>query len=121
MTASQATWRRATVIRPAAQTLKAAPIRNTKARSCAAGTGAPRHSVSHAPVASQHKQHMKLEIQELEERVAPSQPPGLLGYEGQPGNQGGDAHHGNDNGNNNNNGTPNGLLGYEGQPGNQGG
>ena len=38
------------------------------------------------------------------------QPPGLLGYEGQPGNQGG-----------HNNGTPNGLLGYEGQPGNQGG
>jgi hypothetical protein len=41
------------------------------------------------------------------------QPPGLLGYEGQPGNQGGH--------NNNNNGTPNGLKGYEGQPGNQGG
>ena len=40
------------------------------------------------------------------------QPPGLLGYEGQPGNQGGQ---------NSNNGTPNGLLGYEGQPGNQGG
>ena len=31
------------------------------------------------------------------------QPPGQLGYEGQPGNQG------------------NGLSGYEGQPGNQGG
>jgi hypothetical protein len=61
---------------------------------------------------------MKLQIQELEERVAPSQPAGLLGYEGQPGNQGGDAHHGNDGGSN---GTPNGLLGYEGQPGNQGG
>ena len=43
------------------------------------------------------------------------QPPGLLGYEGQPGNQGGH------NNNNNNNGTPNGLKGYEGQPGNQGG
>jgi hypothetical protein len=42
------------------------------------------------------------------------QPPGLLGYEGQPGNQGG-------HNNNNNNGTPNGLKGYEGQPGNQGG
>jgi hypothetical protein len=38
-----------------------------------------------------------------------AQPPGLLGYEGQPGNQGG---HG---------GQPPGLLGYEGQPGNQGG
>jgi hypothetical protein len=38
------------------------------------------------------------------------QPPGLLGYEGQPGNQG-----------DQNNGTPNGLRGYEGQPGNQGG
>jgi hypothetical protein len=35
--------------------------------------------------------------------VHASQPPGQLGYEGQPGNQG------------------NGLLGYEGQPGNQGG
>ena len=40
-------------------------------------------------------------------------PPGLKGYEGQPGNQGGH--------NNNNNGTSNGLKGYEGQPGNQGG
>ncbi len=36
-----------------------------------------------------------------------AQPPGLLGYEGQPGNQGG--------------GGAQGLLGYEGQPGNQGG
>ena len=36
-----------------------------------------------------------------------SQPPGQLGYEGQPGNQGGPH-------------AP-GLLGYEGQPGNQGG
>ena len=35
------------------------------------------------------------------------QPPGQLGYEGQPGNQGGG-------------GAP-GLRGYEGQPGNQGG
>jgi hypothetical protein len=34
-------------------------------------------------------------------------PPGLLGYEGQPGNQGDQV-------------SP-GLLGYEGQPGNQGG
>ena len=37
-----------------------------------------------------------------------SQPPGQLGYEGQPGNQGGGQN------------AP-GLLGYEGQPGNQGG
>jgi hypothetical protein len=37
------------------------------------------------------------------------QPPGQLGYEGQPGNQGGGGNNGN------------GLLGYEGQPGNQGG
>jgi hypothetical protein len=40
------------------------------------------------------------------------QPPGQLGYEGQPGNQGGAS------------GQPGpapGLLGYEGQPGNQGG
>jgi hypothetical protein len=55
---------------------------------------------------------IRLEIDELEERIAPSQPPGLLGYEGQPGNQGN--HYGN-------NGQPPGLLGYEGQPGNQGG
>jgi len=48
---------------------------------------------------------VRLEIEELEERIAPSQPPGLLGYEGQPGNQGGG----------------DGLAGYEGQPGNQGG
>ena len=40
--------------------------------------------------------------------VLASQPPGQLGYEGQPGNQGGGGH------------AP-GLLGYEGQPGNQGG
>jgi hypothetical protein len=33
-----------------------------------------------------------LEIETLEERIAPSQPPGLLGYEGQPGNQGGAVH-----------------------------
>ena len=44
-----------------------------------------------------------LEIEELEERIAPSQANGSLGYEGQPGNQG------------------NGTRGYEGQPGNQGG
>ena len=60
----------------------------------------------------QIKPEIRLEIDELEERIAPSQPPGLLGYEGQPGNQGGG---------NGNNGQPNGLLGYEGQPGNQGG
>jgi hypothetical protein len=55
---------------------------------------------------------IRLEIDELEERIAPSQPPGLLGYEGFPGNQGGaHGHHG----------QPPGLLGYEGQPGNQGG
>jgi hypothetical protein len=36
---------------------------------------------------------MQLEIEELEERIAPSQPLGLLGYEGQPGNQGGPTHH----------------------------
>jgi hypothetical protein len=39
-----------------------------------------------------------------------SQPPGQLGYEGQPGNQGGAS------------GQPaSGQQGYEGQPGNQGG
>lgn len=61
-----------------------------------------KRDVSHAPT---------LRIVKLEERIAPSVAPGLLGYEGQPGNQGG---HGG-------NGTPNGLKGYEGQPGNQGG
>jgi hypothetical protein len=44
----------------------------------------------------------RFQIEQLEERVAPTAN-GQLGYEGQPGNQG------------------NGLLGYEGQPGNQGG
>jgi len=38
-----------------------------------------------------------------------SNPPGQLGYEGQPGNQGGGG------------GPAPGLRGYEGQPGNQGG
>ncbi len=47
-------------------------------------------------------QPIQLEIDELEERIAPDAT-GQLGYEGQPGNQG------------------NGLQGYEGQPGNQGG
>ena len=42
--------------------------------------------------------------------VLASQPPGQLGYEGQPGNQGGGG-----------GGHAPGLLGYEGQPGNQGG
>jgi hypothetical protein len=41
--------------------------------------------------------------------VLADEPPGLLGYEGQPGNQGGGG------------GQPPGLLGCEGQPGNQGG
>ena len=40
--------------------------------------------------------------------VMASQPPGQKGYEGQPGNQGGQQGGG-------------GLSGYEGQPGNQGG
>ena len=39
------------------------------------------------------KVEVKLEVEQLEERIAPSQPPGLLGYEGQPGNQGGGNHH----------------------------
>jgi len=32
---------------------------------------------------------IRLQIEELEPRIAPSVPPGLQGYEGQPGNQGG--------------------------------
>ena len=47
-------------------------------------------------------EEIKLEIEQLEERIAPDAT-GSLGYEGKPGNQG------------------NGQLGYEGQPGNQGG
>jgi hypothetical protein len=54
-------------------------------------------------------EEIKLEVELLEERIAPSVPPGLQGYEGQPGNQGGGNHNGN------------GLQGYEGQPGHQGG
>ena len=50
----------------------------------------------------QKDQPIQLEIEQLEERIAPTST-GQLGYEGQPGNQG------------------NGLKGYEGQPGNQGG
>jgi hypothetical protein len=52
------------------------------------------------------QEEIKLQVEELEERIAPDAN-GLLSYEGQPGNQGG--------------GNGNGLLGYEGQPGNQGG
>jgi len=52
---------------------------------------------------------LHLEIEILEERIAPSVT-GTGGYEGQPGNQ--------SNGGGHNGG---GLLGYEGQPGNQGG
>lgn len=59
------------------------------------------------------REQVKLEVEVLEERIAPSQPPGQLGFEGQPGNQGGGGGGGG--------GTPNGLKGYEGQPGNQGG
>ena len=39
------------------------------------------------------REELKLEVEELEERIAPSIPPGLKGYEGQPGNQGGPNHH----------------------------
>jgi len=37
----------------------------------------------------EQKEKLELVIEQLEERIAPSQAPGLLGYEGQPGNQGG--------------------------------
>jgi hypothetical protein len=46
---------------------------------------------------------VELEVEVLEERIAPSSI-GSAGYEGQPGNQGGDG---------------GGNTGYEGQPGNQ--
>ena len=62
------------------------------------------------------KEEIKLEVELLEERIAPDAT-GQNGYEGQPGNQG--------NGLNGYEGQPgnqgNGLGGYEGQPGNQGG
>jgi hypothetical protein len=66
----------------------------------------------------------RFQIDKLEERIAPSVPPGQLGYEGQPGNQGNgllgyEGQPGNQGGGGGSNG--NGLLGYEGQPGNQGG
>jgi hypothetical protein len=32
---------------------------------------------------------LTLEVEQLEERIAPTVAPGLQGYEGQPGNQGG--------------------------------
>jgi hypothetical protein len=57
-------------------------------------------------VEKQNADTLQLEIEVLEERIAPDAL-GQLGYEGQPGNQG-------------NNGS-NGQGGYEGQPGNQGG
>lgn len=41
----------------------------------------------------QEREEIQLEVEELEERIAPSVPPGLKGYEGQPGNQGGPNHH----------------------------
>jgi hypothetical protein len=50
------------------------------------------------------KLDIQIEIEQLEERIAPTAV-GQGGYEGQPGNQGGGS---------------NGLGGYEGQPGNQG-
>lgn len=51
---------------------------------------------------TENKKEVVVNVEELEERIAPSAT-GHLGYEGQPGNQG------------------NGLQGYEGRPGNQGG
>lgn len=39
-----------------------------------------------------------LNVEELEERIAPSTPPGLQGYEGHPGNQGGHGGNGNPSG-----------------------
>jgi hypothetical protein len=58
---------------------------------------------------TESKKVLELVVEELEKRIAPSIAPGLQGYEGQPGNQGGGNHNGG------------GLKGYEGQPGNQGG
>ena len=52
------------------------------------------------------KDEIELQIEELEERIAPTAT-GQQGYEGQPGNQGG--------------WNQRGQKGYEGQPGNQSG
>lgn len=41
---------------------------------------------------------VKLNVEELEQRIAPSVAPGLQGYEGQPGNQGGHGGNGNPSG-----------------------
>ena len=37
----------------------------------------------------EERKELELEVEQLEERIAPSNPPGQLGHEGQPGNQGG--------------------------------
>ena len=42
---------------------------------------------------TEQKKELDLQVEELEERIAPSIAPGLKGYEGQPGNQGGGNHH----------------------------
>ena len=44
------------------------------------------------------EKEIRLDLEELEERIAPSMPPGLLGYEGHPGNQGRHGGHGNPSG-----------------------
>jgi len=67
-----------------------------KVRPCA------RISFQNRKEVNEMKEQIELQVEELEERIAPTAN-GQLGYEGQPGNQG------------------NGLKGYEGQPGNQGG
>ncbi|HEV8703231.1 MAG TPA: hypothetical protein VGV60_18320 [Candidatus Polarisedimenticolia bacterium] len=41
---------------------------------------------------------LRLDIEQLEERIAPDMAPGLLGYEGQPGNQGDGGSNGNPSG-----------------------
>jgi hypothetical protein len=49
----------------------------------------PKEKVMEHDIQQERQQELQLEIEELEERIAPSVPPGLLGFEGQPGNQGG--------------------------------
>jgi len=60
------------------------------------------------------KDQILLNVEELEERIAPSTPPGLQGYEGHPGNQGG---HGGNGGHGNPSGSANPKRSHPHRPG----
>jgi hypothetical protein len=88
-------------------------------------TKRPRHHFSWVKETIVNKRQPLVGIESLESRIALSVSPGLQGYEGQPGNQGGGGSNGSSGyegqpGNQSGGGTSQGLQGYEGQPGNQG-